>query len=111
MIPFGFMLRGHLVVFTSVTWKKDGNRKPYGKKVSWWWQCDALGFALLRDLRSWYSSGCCFDMYHLPKHFCRPHTPCHGRCIPWWKDNASCHTAKMIQEKFEEGGKWFKMLT
>lgn len=108
MIPFGFMLGGHLGVFTSVTWGSDGNRKPSGKKASWWRQCEALGYALLRDLGSQYSFGCCFSMYHLPEHFCRP---CHSSCIAWWQDNASCHTAKIAQKQFEEGGKWFKMLT
>ncbi|KAM6977734.1 LOW QUALITY PROTEIN: uncharacterized protein FYW47_002524 [Aplochiton taeniatus] len=51
---------------------------PYGKKASRQRSCDALGNVLLKNLGSWYSCGCYFDTYHLPKHCCRPRTPLHG---------------------------------
>lgn len=28
-----------------------------------------------------------FDLYHLPKHFCRPNTPCHGNGTPRWQQS------------------------
>lgn len=36
-----------LDVCASLTWGRDGSWMHYGKKVSWQWQCDALGNVLL----------------------------------------------------------------
>ena len=52
------------------------------KKASRLRHCDALG--MLGNLGSFHPCGCYFDMYHLPKHCCRPCTPFHGNSIPWW---------------------------
>ena len=40
----------------------------------------ALGNVLLAKLGSCHPCGCYLDTYHC----CRPCTPFHGNCIPWW---------------------------
>ncbi|KAK3557178.1 hypothetical protein QTP70_024694 [Hemibagrus guttatus] len=53
-----------------------GTRIHYGKKASRWRQCHALGNILLPKTLGPAIHD--FDMYHLPKHYCRPYTPFHG---------------------------------
>ncbi len=85
-----------------------------GKKAGRRRQCYALGNVLLGDLGSWHSCGCYFDTYHLPKHCCRPRTPFHGSGVPWRQcplsAECTCHTAKTVQEWFEEHDNEFKVL-
>ncbi|XP_053084513.1 endoplasmic reticulum protein SC65 isoform X3 [Pangasianodon hypophthalmus] len=101
---------------TLLTWGRDGTRTHYGKKTSWQRQCDALGNVLLGNLESWHSCGCYFDTDHLPKHcldqvhsFMATVFP-NGNCL-FQQDNVPSHTAKIVQEWFEEHDKEFKVLT
>ena len=75
----------------------------------WAMFCWDIALALVSS----HSCGCYFDMYHLPKHCCRPCAPFHGNGIPWWhwQDNAPWHKAKMVQECFEEHINEFNVLT
>ncbi|KAK3570928.1 hypothetical protein QTP86_030463, partial [Hemibagrus guttatus] len=60
------------------TWHQDALRED-GKQR----QCHALGNVLLGNLGSCHPCGCYFDMYHLPRHCCRPCTPFHVNGILW----------------------------
>ena len=77
----------------------------YGKKLSWWRQCDALGNALLGNTGS---CGCYCAMHHLPKHCCRPCTPFMETVFPdgcglFQQDNVPCHKAGMVWGAQQQG--------
>lgn len=103
-------IMNHVFFFTSCGWLVcvwgDGSRMHYWRKANWRRQCDSLGYVLLRNLGSWHSWEKYFVMNHIPKHYCRPGRPLHSLILPnggglFQKDNALCHTAKIVQE-------WFK---
>ena len=101
-------------VCLSLTLGTHGTRMHYGKKASWRRQCDAFGNVLLGNLGSCHPCGCYSDMYHLPKHCCRPcfmETVFPDGCGLVQQDNTPCHKAKLVQEWFEEHNNEFEVLT
>ncbi|KAF4074580.1 hypothetical protein AMELA_G00241010 [Ameiurus melas] len=79
-----------------------GRRQAGGGGVMFWamfcWECLGPGIHV----------ACYFDTYHLPKHCCRPSTPGYTVTVflngsgLFQKVNAPCHTARTVQERFEE---------
>ena len=87
----------------------------YGKRATWWRQCDALGNVLLGKLgschlhvdvtltRTTYLSTVAYHVHPFMG------TVFHDGLFQ--QDNAACHKAKMVQEWFEEHNNKIEVLT
>lgn len=65
------------------------------------------------NLGSWHYCGCYFDTNHLPKDYCRLLFIAVRFAVGsafFQQNNATCHTAKNVQECFEKHDKEFKVL-
>lgn len=109
LIPVGTeswsMWSEHVFSHISCTWVTPGTKMHYGKKASWWGQCDALGNVRLGNQGSCRPCGCYFDKYHLTIVAEHVHPFIEtvftdGRVL-FQQDNIPCQRASTVQERFE----------